>query len=364
MLFLLSLVSAAYAAAISKTPMRSSVVMRDVQVLTAPIVNAGLKLTTTVNCGGSQAFSNVLVDTGSCLLWVGTEGNFYSPGPDSVPMNESFGAGYGSGSVKGMAYYDRVTVGDTTVNSQIIGAANSSKFSPPAAPISGIFGLGPDGCNFNEVQGNYTTPTFLQALVAEGSIEKEVFGFYVPPYDPTGSMQGEITFGGVDESRFTGDIVWVEQLEPVDSRYSVNVSSISYGPTVVQSAPYGVYTDSGNLYLGLSTDAFFSIYDTVPGAGIEENAGPLQGSMTFAANTSVDTLQPIIITFSNQNQTVDIVIPPASYLIPESLYASLNITDDLVHSWLVPGDLGQKFLENAYTAYDLVSNRIGFAALA
>ena len=48
----------------------------------------------------------------------------------------------------------------------------------------------------------------------------------------------------------------------------------------------------------------------------------------------------------------------ARYIVPQSLYASLNITDDgNTHTWLASGGpsaltLGQKFLENAYSAYD------------
>lgn len=43
--------------------------------------------------------------------------------------------------------------------------------------------------------------------------------------------------------------------------------------------------------------------------------------------------------------------------MPPTLHASLNITDNLTHTWLASGgpdmfDLGQKFLENAYSAYD------------
>lgn len=45
------------------------------------------------------------------------------------------------------------------------------------------------------------------------------------------------------------------------------------------------------------------------------------------------------------------------YIVPTSLYSSLNITDNLIHTWIASGgpdmfDLGQKFLENAYSAYD------------
>ena len=52
-------------------------------------------------------------------------------------------------------------------------------------------------------------------------------------------------------------------------------------------------------------------------------------------------------------------IPPSKYIVPRTLYPMLNITDvpGLERTWLAsagPGafGLGQKWLENFYTAYD------------
>lgn len=65
-------------------------------------------------------------------------------------------------------------------------------------------GLGPSGSNAGEVSGSTTTPTFVENLVSEGTIDEPVFGIYVGPLSDDAESAGEITFGGVDESRISG----------------------------------------------------------------------------------------------------------------------------------------------------------------
>ncbi|GBE84089.1 aspartic peptidase domain-containing protein [Sparassis latifolia] len=362
MLGMLLLISVVQAATLFKVPLTTSLIAGDPAV---PDRNAAFMTTVSLQAGNFQTWSNVLVDTGSCLVWVGgTDQQQYIPGSHSVPMNESFGAGYGSAGASGTAYLDRVTLGEATVNRQVIGAANYSYMSS-FEPFDGILGLGVPGCNGGEVSGYSTTPTFVEGLVAEGSIESPVFGIYIPPLSEEGISEGtgDITFGGIDESRISGEIVWIPQIPPYTNRYVLNISSVSYGSTVVQSEPVATYTDTGNVALGLPFDAFFAIYQTVPGAGLDITSD-LQGSITFSLNTSADALLPVTISFQGVNSSLDISIPSSKYLVPKSLYPTLNMTDDVLHSWILPGVLGQNFLQNVYSAYDQENHLIGFANLA
>lgn len=70
--------------------------------------------------------------------------------------------------------------------------------------VSYLVGLGPSGSNAGEVSGSNTTPTFVENLVSEGTIDEPVFGIYVGPLSDDVGSAGEITFGGVDESRISG----------------------------------------------------------------------------------------------------------------------------------------------------------------
>lgn len=53
-------------------------------------------------------------------------------------LGTDFSIGYGTGGASGVAYTDTVTIGDATVKSQIIGAANSTTGFNLVKPIDGI----------------------------------------------------------------------------------------------------------------------------------------------------------------------------------------------------------------------------------
>jgi Eukaryotic aspartyl protease len=72
-----------------------------------------------------------------------------------------------------------------------------------------IVGLGPSGSNDGDISGFNSTPTFVETLVAQNQISEPTFGIYIAPLDANGSPagSGEITFGGIDQSRIQGDRV-------------------------------------------------------------------------------------------------------------------------------------------------------------
>ena len=144
-----------------------------------------------------------------------------------------FSIGYGAGGASGLAYTDKVTIGEAVAKSQIIGAANLTNGFTLVGPIDGIreyiqlisksaglfttfaVGLGPADSNSGQIIGYNSTPTFVESLAAEGVIKKAVFGIYISSLDSaTGNQisQGEISFGGVDESRITGALLHKFQL--------------------------------------------------------------------------------------------------------------------------------------------------------
>ena len=67
--------------------------------------------------------------------------------------------------------------------------------------------MGPSRSNTGDVTGFTNTPTFVETLVAQNEISQPVFGIFVSPLgmDSTPGGTGEITFGGIDESRIQGN---------------------------------------------------------------------------------------------------------------------------------------------------------------
>ena len=62
--------------------------------------------------------------------------------------------------------------------------------------------MGPSGSNSGDVAGMGVTPTFVENLFAEKVIDQAIFGVYISPVGINGvpQGQGEIAFGGVDQS--------------------------------------------------------------------------------------------------------------------------------------------------------------------
>ncbi|EIM85888.1 acid protease [Stereum hirsutum FP-91666 SS1] len=330
--------------------------------------NAALKVVVPVQAGNGQTFNDVLVDTGSSVLWVGAQTR-YEPGSNSQQGNlTGFSIGYGAGGASGLAYYDKVTIGSATVNSQIIGASNSTSGFTLVSPIDGILGLGPSGSNGGEITGFNATPTFVESLVSEGSIDEPVFGIYVNGLDSTSGSQigeGEITFGGVDDSKIDGELTWVPQNTPYNVHWEFNVTSMKWGTQNLVNESTPARTDTGVLEIGLPSDAYFDILQSFPGATLVTN-GTFLGYMAFPSNATVSALPSLTWTIGSQ----DFEITPDKYLIPQGLYSSLNLTKGGVqYSWIISAGFGsymfgQKWLESFYTAYDMQNHQVGVARLA
>jgi hypothetical protein len=67
--------------------------------------------------------------------------------------------------------------------------------------------LGPSNSNDGDISGFNNTPTFVETLVAQNQISEPIFGIYIAPLGADGTPQGsgEITFGGIDQSKIQGD---------------------------------------------------------------------------------------------------------------------------------------------------------------
>jgi len=324
--------------------------------------NAILKVVTSVKCGRDQTFDNVLVDTGSAILWVGGE-DPYVQGSNTEVINSAFGVGYGIGSVQGIAYRDTVTIGDATGSNQFIGAANKTSGFNLVKPIDGILGLGPSTSNDRDISGFDSTPTFVETLVAQNLISDPIFGIYIAPLgvDGTPEGSGEIFFGGIDTSKVQDEVTWVQQNNPVNFHWEFNVSSFSFG-TITLTTPTQARTDSGVLTIGLPIDTLIDIKNAYNGSISSDNSA-ITSSLSFNTNT-VSSLPPLSVTFGSKVFS----IPPSRYIVPRSLYPMLNITDvpGLERTWIDSAGpaalaLGQKWLENFYSAYDMQNHRVGFA---
>jgi len=150
----------------------------------------------------------LIVDTGSVNTWIGAGNKKYLETPTCVNLNHPVQIRYRSGTMLGDEYSDTVTLGYGLVIPQqsICNASQAFKLFG----IDGILGLGPVGLTRGTLQNAQSTiiPTVTQNLYTQGAIPQEVISIFFFPSVPSWVIYGEITFGGTDPNRYTGEIAY------------------------------------------------------------------------------------------------------------------------------------------------------------
>merc|ERR1719230_85371 len=202
---------------------------------------------------GGQDFK-VIFDTGSANVWVpGKACGFlicwthprYNEAKSKTYEKDgrAYKVQYGSGPVEGVFSKDTVTVGSIDVKHQPFAEVSKVSFGPlnlafAAGKFDGLMGLG-----FKSIS-QYQIPTPFEAMVDQKLISEPVFAFYL---QGDASKEGELVFGGIDESHFTGDLVDVPLTS--ETYWEVSLDAMSFGSSAVISSAQKAIIDSGTSLL-------------------------------------------------------------------------------------------------------------------
>ncbi|XP_033991659.1 nothepsin [Trematomus bernacchii] len=161
-----------------------------------------------------QNFS-VVFDTGSSDLWVpstycvsqacATHKRFRAFESTSFRHDgRMFGIHYGSGHLLGVMGRDNLTVAGMTAKNQEFG---ESVYEPGSAFVmarfDGVLGMGYPA--LAEILGN---PVF-DNMLAQKLLDQPVFSFYLSRKTASGTPEGELLLGGIDEALYNGPINWL-----------------------------------------------------------------------------------------------------------------------------------------------------------
>ncbi len=170
-----------------------------------------------VSIGTPPQSFNVIYDTGSSNLWVPEKDcvhcgyrlihkkNKYDKDASSTYQEDGsdFSIRYGSGAVSGTYEIETVTLAqDIAVKNQKFASihdAGGMGFAYALGQFDGILGLGFDSISVGGAE------TVFHNAIEQGLVEKGMFAFYLGD-----NADGELTFGGYDESKYTGDLTWVK----------------------------------------------------------------------------------------------------------------------------------------------------------
>ncbi|KAF9952830.1 hypothetical protein BGZ72_005883 [Mortierella alpina] len=174
----------------------------------------------------SQTF-NMLFDTGSALIWV-PDDRCTSPACQKRKKYNrtlsglykqkghlgSWGIKYSDGANADGGYAnDLLNVGGVELD-QTFGLALNLSDRYVNWTFDGVFGLGPDAKTLG-----FEASTFLRNAIDGNKLRRPVFSVYIPSHRREPSTEGEVVFGGIDPSRYTGDLTYADVINKTEAKF-------------------------------------------------------------------------------------------------------------------------------------------------
>ncbi|KAF8268682.1 acid protease [Lactarius quietus] len=303
-----------------------------------------------ITVGTPPVTYTVTFDTGSSDMFLpGTDCDMtcdghmlYNPSSSttSSAVKQRFKLEYGyRDAVAGELYTDTVTLAGYIATGQSVGAANiySSGFQSVQDPADGLLGMG-----FESISLFETSPVF-QTLVSQGQVSNPIFSFYLAE---SGS---ELYIGGANQSLYKGAFAFM----PVTTQgfWQGSFDNISVnGGSVINSE--SAFIDTGTTQVIGDAQSVQAIYNQIPGS---HYVGSGTWSIPCDFNTSVS------MTFSGEEFQISASTFNLGPLLDSSGACLGGFSAAFYPGLWVVGDV---FLRNVYTAFDLGNSRVGFASLA
>ena len=311
---------------------------------------------------------------------------------------------YGIGSAQGVYGMDTVTVGTTILPNQTIGLVSNTNniLSPANSSLNsnGILGLGYPHLS---MKSGEKPRHFVMGLYESKVIAQPIFSIFLNSHLVYGNS-GEVILGGVDKTKYQGEIQYAPVVSFDVSKYIVapnldTNSTRANGSYLYWAIPgQGVSTSTGyksastqlNAYIldtgttltyvpaKLAQDIVMSITKGAKSTVLDQVNGIYQVDCNTAVKYKNASVQFMISTSTVTSSTTPIVlnVPLSELVLPmdeDALTASasktcmfgiapapagLQLTSG--ETWL----LGESVLRSLYTVYDLEKNQVGLAALS
>uniref|UniRef100_A0A6Q2Z5S8 Peptidase A1 domain-containing protein n=1 Tax=Esox lucius TaxID=8010 RepID=A0A6Q2Z5S8_ESOLU len=289
-----------------------------------------------------QSFQ-VLFDTGSSNLWIDSiycntascnAHTKYDPRKSSTFQNngQSFYLPYGSGSLYGIFGYDTVNVGGLVITKQEFGLSTNEPGSTFGdAPYNGILGLSYPSLSVGQV-----TPV-MDNMISQNLLQADMFAFFLS----RGGQQGsELSFGGVDQSKYEGQLNWIPVTAEMYWQIGIQGFQISGQETG--------WCSQGCQFMSTILERIGAQPDQYGGYGVSCDQVTSLPTLTFVMNGVNFPLSPLAYMtqyYRNGNPVCYVAISP-TYL-PSQNGQPL---------WI----LGDVFLREYYSVYDRTNNQVGF----
>lgn len=295
----------------------------------------------------------MLLDTGAANTWVMgsncttsaclAHDTFGSQDSSTLQVTGTpWSVSYGTGTVQGVTVTDTVTFANYSVEMGF-GSATETSNDFNNYPMDGILGLGRTASN------EIGTPTVMQVLDEKNLLQANIIGIHLQR-NSDGAKDGEITFGGVDHSKYEGSLSYTTTVSADSTLWEIPVENLAVNGTSCQLVGKSAIIDTGTSYILMPPADAQALHAQIPGS---TNNG---GSPNYMVPCG--TAAAVQFTFSgvtygvHPNDYVDKADSTghmcASNIIGQQAYSA--------NQWI----LGDVFLKNVYTVFDFDKDRIGF----
>ncbi|KAM6108256.1 pepsin B-like [Pterocles gutturalis] len=298
----------------------------------------------------------VLFDTGSSNLWVPSifcqsppcfNHAKFNPHESSTFTSDgrSYTVSYGSGELTVLLGYDTLRIQNITVPHQEFGLSKDEPTEPfYYADFDGILGM----AYASLATGGM--PTALQGMLRQDQLAEPVFSFYFS-HQPTYSYGGELILGRIDTQLFRGNITWAPVTQ--ERFWQIAIQEFAIGQSVTGWCRQGcqAIVDTGTFLLNMPQQYMDSLLRTLRAQ---------ETSYGYAVDCNeIQNMPNITFIISGAH----LPLYPSAYVLNNNGYCTLGIEATYLPSlngqplWI----LGDVFLKEFYTVFDMANNRVGFA---
>ncbi|KAF9524418.1 aspartic peptidase A1 [Crepidotus variabilis] len=351
-------------AAVQKTPVAAANAPTADNSLGLDIQAQDTSYLATIQIGTPPRDFSILMDSGSADFWVGSEacqsqngggcGNHLFLGTQSsssfVDSGDQFQVTYGTGAVQGTIIQDDISIAGLALKGHTFGVADveSQQFSSNAVPFDGLMGLAQS--TLSEQQ----TLTPPEALTKAGLTQSSVVAYKISRLEDN-KNDGEITFGGLDATKF--DLKTLTTVPNVSKKgfWEANLDAVTVDGQDLALQGRTAILDTGTTLAVLPENDAIAIHKLIPGA---QSDG--QGGFTVPCNSKT----VVALIFGGRSFAIDprdIAFQPLNPRDPTGDCVSGIASGSVggANEWLV----GDTFLKNAYFVTDVEKNTVALAQL-
>ncbi|CAG8526551.1 1060_t:CDS:1 [Ambispora gerdemannii] len=300
---------------------------------------------------GGQSFQ-VLFDTGSSDLWVPSincQGSCvnratFDPAKSSTyhSVGTPFNIKYEKGKVSGITAADDIAIAGTVAKSQTFGLVTALSNAFTGDNFDGIIGMGLDQLSVLKAKTPFSN------MVEQNSVNKPVFGFFLGRKKDNTDALSQLTLGGVDNSKFTGNLHYNKVVD-ASGFWNIDLDDVSVDGKMLGIKPNTATIDTGTTFIYAPTEDSITIHSAISGSKFDE--------INEYYIIPCDTQSAVSLIFGGISYEISLEDLSTGTDDPNTCIS--GILPASTDAWLV----GDAFLKSVYSAFDIQMQAVGFASL-